>query len=81
LLVSLIAKAVLSAVKFRVGRRIRSAAITADAWNDFVDIVSATTAMTALGLTLWNPSRFLAADHYGGFAVGLMVIFIGIRIA
>ena len=37
--------------------------------------------MTALGLTLWDPSRFLAADHYGGFAVALMVIFIGIRIA
>ena len=81
LLVSLIAKAVLSAVKFRVGRRIHSVAITSDAWNDFVDIVSATAAMTALGLTLWDPSRFLAADHYGGFAVGLMVIFIGIRIA
>ena len=81
LLISLIAKAVLSAVKFRVGRRIYSAAITADAWNDFVDIISACAAMTALGLTLWDPSRFLAADHYGGFAVGLIVIFMGLRVA
>lgn len=81
LLISLIAKAVLSAVKFRVGRRIHSAAITADAWNDFVDIISAIAAMTALGLTLWDPSRFLAADHYGGFGVGLIVIFAGIRVA
>ena len=81
LLVSLIAKVALSAVKFRVGSSIRSAAIIADAWNDFVDIISASAAMTALGLTLWDPSRFLAADHYGGFAVGLIVIFTGIRIA
>ncbi len=81
LLISLMSKAVLSTVKFRHGRRIYSAAIIADAWNDFVDIVSATAAMTALGLTVWNPGRFLAADHYGGFAVGLIVIFTGIRVA
>jgi cation diffusion facilitator family transporter len=81
LVISWMAKAVLSSVKFRVGRHINSTSIIADAWNDFADIVSATTAMTALGLTLWNPSRFLAADHYGGFAVGLIVIFTGIRVA
>jgi len=80
LLVSLISKAVLSSMKFHYGKRIRSAAITADAWNDFVDIVSAATAMTALGLTLWDGNRFLAADHYGGFAVGVIVIFTGIRV-
>jgi cation diffusion facilitator family transporter len=81
LLISLISKAVLSSVKFRYGRRLYGAAIIADAWNDFVDIVSACAAMTALGLTLWDPARFLAADHYGGFAVGLIVIFMGIRVA
>ncbi len=81
LLASMISKAVMSAVKFRYGKRIRSAALTADAWNDFVDILSALTALTALGLTLLDPSRFLAADHYGGFAVGLFVIFTGIRVA
>lgn len=81
LLVSLVAKAALSTVKFQVGRRIRSAAITADAWNDFVDIISAAAAMTAVGLTLYDPSRFLAADHYGGFAVGIIVIFTGIGVA
>src|SRR5581483_10408103 len=80
LLVSLISKAVLSSMKFHYGKRIRSAAITADAWNDFVDIVSAATAMTALGLTLWDGNRFLAADHYGGFAGGVIVIFTGIRV-
>ena len=81
LLASMIAKAVMSAVKFHYGKKIRSAALTADAWNDFVDILSAVTAMTALGLTLLDPGRFLVADHYGGFAVGLFVIFTGMRVA
>lgn len=81
LLASMVAKAVLSTYKFRYGRRIYSSALIADAWNDFVDIISAATAITALGLTLYDPSRFLAADHYGGFAVGLIVIFTGLRVA
>jgi cation diffusion facilitator family transporter len=75
------AKAVLAATKFRVGRRIRSAALVADGWNDAVDILSGGAALTALGLTLYDPARFLAADHFGGFAVGLIVISIGIRVA
>ncbi len=81
LAVSFVAKAVLSTAKFRIGKRIRSAAVIADAWNDFVDILSATAAMTAVGLTLFDPSRFLPADHYGGFTVGLIVIFTGLRVA
>jgi cation diffusion facilitator family transporter len=81
LVASMVSKAVMSAVKFHYGKRIRSAALTADAWNDFVDILSAVTALTALGLTLLDPERFLVADHYGGFAVGLFVIFTGMRVA
>jgi cation diffusion facilitator family transporter len=80
LLVSIAVKSVLSTVKFRFGRRINSAALVADAWNDAVDILSGTTALAALGLTLYDPSRFLAADHYGGFAVGLIVVFTGVRV-
>jgi cation diffusion facilitator family transporter len=80
LLGSIAVKAVLSTVKFRFGRRAHSAALIADAWNDTVDILSGTVALTALGLTLHDPSRFLAADHYGGFAVGIIVVFTGIRV-
>jgi cation diffusion facilitator family transporter len=29
---------------------------------------------------LHDPQRFLVADHWGGFAVGLIVIFTGIRV-
>jgi cation diffusion facilitator family transporter len=81
LLASMVSKGILSAVKFHYGRRIGSSSLRADAWNDFVDIISAIAALTALGLTLLNPNRFLAADHYGGFAVGVIVIFTGLRVA
>ncbi|MGE5487165.1 MAG: cation diffusion facilitator family transporter [bacterium] len=80
LLGSIVVKAALSTSKFRVGRRIQSASLIADAWNDMVDILSATAALVALGLTLYDPTRFLAADHFGGFAVGLIVCFTAIRV-
>ena len=74
-------KSALSYGKFRVGRRIRSAALIADAWNDAVDILAATAAAAAVGLTVYDASRFLSADHYGGFAVGLVVVYSGLRVA
>ncbi len=80
LIASVIAKSALSTYKFRVGKRIRSSAIVADAWNDFVDILSGSVALCALGMTLYDPSRFLAADHYGGAAVGLIVIVLGFQV-
>src|SRR6185295_9347234 len=77
---SIIIKSILSVVKYRLGKRIGSTALAADAWNDAVDILSGIAALSAVGLTLYDPARFLAADHYGGFAVGLIVIFTGIRV-
>jgi cation diffusion facilitator family transporter len=81
LLVSAAAKSGLSAMKFHYGKTIGSAALVADAWNDLVDIISAGTAMLAVGLALLDPVRFVAADRWGGFAVGLIVIFTGVRVA
>ncbi len=80
LIASILAKGILSSVKLSYGKRIKSAALVADAWNDSVDILSGTVALAALGLTLYDPERFLAFDHYGGFAVGLIVIFLGLRV-
>ncbi|HYZ86010.1 MAG TPA: cation diffusion facilitator family transporter, partial [Bryobacteraceae bacterium] len=80
LITAIVVRGAMSTVKFRVGRRIGSRALIADAWNDTVDILSALAALAALGLTLHNPSQFLAADHYGGFAVGLFVVFTGLRV-
>jgi cation diffusion facilitator family transporter len=73
-------RSVMSAIKFRVGRRIRSASLVADGWNDLVDILAASSALTAVGLTMYDMERFRAADHYGGFGVGLIVILTGMRV-
>ena len=81
LIASIAVKSVLSGTKYRVGKAIGSAALAADAWNDAVDIVSGLAALAAVSLTLYNPQRFLAADVYGGFAVGLIVVFTGLRVA
>lgn len=81
LIIAIVVRAVMSAIKFRVGRRIQSGALMADAWNDAVDILSATAALTAVALTMRDPERFMAADHYGGFVVGVIVVLIGIRIS
>jgi len=79
LCVAIVVRGALSIVKFRTGRRIRSAALVADAWNDRVDILGAGVALIAVALAMSSP-RFLAADHYGGFAVGIIVILTGGRV-
>lgn len=80
LIIAIGVRAVMSTVKFRIGRRIRSASLVADGWNDLVDILAAASALTAVGLTMHDPDRYRAADHYGGFAVGLIVILTGVRV-
>ncbi len=73
-------KSIMSASKRHYGRKIQSSGLIADAWNDTVDILSGTTALLGLGLTLLAPERFSAADRIGGSAVGVIVIFVGIRV-
>jgi cation diffusion facilitator family transporter len=80
LLVAIVVRGIMSGIKFRVGRRIGSAALVADAWNDTVDILAAAVALTAVGLAIYDRQRFLAADHYGGFAVSVIVILTGLRV-
>lgn len=80
LIASVLMKGFLATYKFKVGKRIGSSALRADAWNDTVDILSGSVALAAVGLTLYDPSRFLAADHYGGGAVGLIVVILGLQV-
>ena len=80
LAISIAAKTGLATLKFRYGRKLQSDALTADAWNDATDTISAFVALIAVALTLRNSVRFAEADRYGGFAVGLIVISAGIRV-
>ena len=77
---AIVVRGSMSTFKFRIGRRLRSSSLIADAWNDAVDILSAAAALCALALTLYRPDRFLVADHYGGFVVGIFVIYTGCRV-
>lgn len=80
LLVAIGVRAAMAVLKFRAGRRLRSAALVADGWNDAVDILAAVAALTAVGLTMYDSTRFMAADHYGGFVVGIVVVVTGVRV-
>ncbi len=80
LIISIAAKGAMGLIKRNYGRRIRSAALVADASNDSMDTLSAATALFAIGLALWNPTRLAAADDYGGCAVGIIVLVLGIRV-
>jgi cation diffusion facilitator family transporter len=77
---SIAIKSALGAAKFRMGRRSGSSGLQADAWNDAVDVLSGSVALAAVLLSIGWPAELGAADHYGGFAIGLIVIFLGFRV-
>jgi len=80
LLASVAIKTVLSAAKFRVGRRISSTSLQADAWHDITDLLSTFVAILAVGLTLANPLRFASADHIGGILIGIIIFALSIQV-
>lgn len=81
LIASLCVKICMALYKFHYGHTSGSAAIAADAWHDATDSLSAATALTAVSMELLAPDRFANADRYGGFLVGLIIVFAGVRVA
>jgi cation diffusion facilitator family transporter len=77
---SVVIKTVLSLYKRRVGRRIGSSALEADAWHDMTDLVSTTVAMVAIALTLIDSARFRYVDHVGGMVIGAIIVWLAIRV-
>lgn len=71
---SIIVKGALATGKFTYGKRLGSTAIQADAWHDGIEIFSGFVALIALALSLYDQEHFAAADHVGGFIVGLIVL-------
>lgn len=72
-------KGILWTTKMRIGKKSGSVALSADALNDAVDMCSGIIALIAVGLAVHFPN-LRSADHWGGFAVGLFVIFFGLRV-
>jgi cation diffusion facilitator family transporter len=77
---SIALKFFLSGAKFRLSRRSGSAGLRADAWNDLVDVLSGSVALAGVLLAIGWPSELASADHYAGFVIGLIVIFLGFRV-
>ena len=80
LLLSIAVKGFFASAKYRVGKRTGSSSIRADAWHDLVDLSSGVVALAGLSLALFR-ADLISADHWAGFAVGLIVIFVGLRAA
>jgi cation diffusion facilitator family transporter len=78
--VAAVVKMVLAVMKKRIGRRIGSSALEADAWHDITDLLSTAVAFCAISLVLLDPIRFGAADHVGGMLIGLIVVFVAVRL-
>jgi cation diffusion facilitator family transporter len=79
-LISIGVKFWLLLAKYGHGKQIGSSSLVADAANDGMDMLSGVVALGAVSLTLLYPDRFLRADHYGAFVVGLIVIATGSRV-
>jgi cation diffusion facilitator family transporter len=80
LAVSVVVKTGLWALKGRQGRKMRSQALRADAANDLLDAISGAVALLGLGAALYDPERFRWLDAAAGFAVGLVVSGLGVRV-
>jgi cation diffusion facilitator family transporter len=70
--VSLAVKGALFAYKLHVGRRLRSMAVVADAWNDFTDVISAVAVLVGLSLARMG---YLWADRAGAIVVSLLIMY------
>ena len=80
LIAAIFLKLALGAAKFRVGKRIDSSSLQADAWHDVTDLLSTSVALTAVVLALAHPSRFHSADRIGALAIGLIILFLSVRV-
>jgi cation diffusion facilitator family transporter len=80
LVISIVVKLGLMILKYNSARKTGSFSLKADSMNDAMDMLSGVVALAALSLTLQDPTRFLQADHYGAFLVGLIVMGTALRV-
>jgi cation diffusion facilitator family transporter len=81
LFASIALKVGLGTWKLRIGKRIASTSLQADAWHDFSDLFSTSIALIAVLLTMLDPARFGVADTIGAVAIGLLMVVLSVRLA
>ena len=79
LLAAVVAKVALASAKFRIGGKIDSSALQADAWHDLTDLLSTSVAFMAVVLTLIN-RRFSFADRAGAIVIGMLILFLSVQV-
>lgn len=77
LVVSIGVKLWLARKKKAAAAQWRSAAMQADAANDWLDVLSGTIALVALGLNVALPGMFGQADRVGGLLIAGLVVYLG----
>lgn len=77
LLGSILTKFLLARWKRKSAATLNSAALSADAMNDWLDVLSGLIALAAVALNVLDPQRFGHADSIGALLVALLVILLG----
>lgn len=77
---AIVVKGSLAGLKLRIGRKIGSSAMLADAWHDITDLLSTVIALCAILLTLANPETFAYADRTGSIVIGVIVAFLSVHV-
>jgi cation diffusion facilitator family transporter len=79
-LLSIAIKLALARWKHSAAKQFRSAALQADAANDWLDVLSGCIAILAVGLNLYNPTVFSHADAVGGILIAILVVVLGLQV-
>jgi cation diffusion facilitator family transporter len=81
LLASIVLKVALGTCKLRIGKRLASTSLQADAWHDFSDLLSTSIALIAVLLTLLDPIRFGMSDSIAAIIIGILIVLLSVRLA
>ncbi len=80
LFAAVVLKIGLATFKLRVGKRISSTGLQADAWHDLTDLLSTSVALIAVLLTMLDPGRFGIADRVGAIIIGVLILLLSLRV-
>ncbi len=78
-LLSIATKEGLYQYKSRLGKRIHSSSLIADAWHHRSDAFSSIAVLIGVSLSLIGGPRFHVADHVAAMAVALIICYTGVR--
>ena len=79
-LFSVIAKEGMYRYKVKLGKRIKSTSLIADAWHHRSDALSSAVVVVALVLTIYAGEKWAFMDRVGALAVSVMILYAGVKV-